>query len=350
MTYKKSPRFLICRLSAVGDCIHALPLLCALRDHYPKSLIAWAVHPGAAPLLEGHAALDELIVVDRRELTSPRGLWRLRRRLRSRRFDVAIDPQSLSKSAIVARLSGAPRRIGFGVPQGRELSRWLNNRQVTPIAGHVIDRYLQLLRPLDIDAGWVRFDVPEDERAQAAAAVFIRDAHLALGFAVLNPGAGWDSRLWPAERYAQVARHLGTTRQLPSVVVWSGERELAWAHQIVGRSGGQAILAPATTLPELAALLRRARLVVASDTGPLHLAVAVGTLSVALHGTTRPEDTGPYGPSHIALQETYDGGTSRRRRRADNKAMQAIRVEYVCAACELLLDRGDLRRPVQNMA
>ena len=98
------------------------------------------------------------------------------------------------------------------------------------------------------------------------------------------------------------------------------------------------MLAPATTLPELAALLRRARLVVASDTGPLHLAVAVGTLSVALHGTTRPEDTGPYGRSHIALQETYDGGTSRRRRRAYNRSIRANRFEYVCATCELFFE------------
>ena len=123
MSEPKSPRILIVRLSAIGDVLHGLPVLCALRDALPQAHLAWVVEGRAADLLAGHPALDELIVVRRRWIKSPRAVLDLRRRLRGR-FDVTIDVQGLIKSALAARLSAAPRRIGFAAPQGRELSPW----------------------------------------------------------------------------------------------------------------------------------------------------------------------------------------------------------------------------------
>ena len=148
----KSPRILIVRLSAIGDAIQTMPVACALRERFPEAFLAWAVEERAGTLLRGHEALDELIVLPRGWLKSPGGVWRLRRRLRDFRFDVAIDVQSLTKSAVLAWLSGARRRIGFGNPGGRELSKWLNNERVDPKATHVVDRYLELLRPLGIES------------------------------------------------------------------------------------------------------------------------------------------------------------------------------------------------------
>ena len=162
------------------------------------------------------------------------------------------------------------------------------------------------------------------------------------GFALLNPGAGWPSKRWPVERFAAVARHLGRERHLPSVVVWAGAAEWSWADQIITTSGGWAHIAPRTTLLELAELARRARLFVGSDTGPLHLASAVGTPCVGLFGPMPAERNGPYGLQHISLQKVCLEGSRRSLRRADNESMRAIEIDEVCAACEQILSRRRL--------
>ena len=345
MMNDNGPRILISRLSAIGDCVLTTPVLCALRKHFPSAHIAWVTEPGPASLLEGHACLDELIPVRKRWFKSPRHVRALRARLRQSRFEIAIDPQSLTKSALVGWLSGAQVRIGFDKPRGRELSRWLNCELVAPQADHLVDAQLELLEPLGIDAPSVEFQMPRQAAAEKKIDEMIRGLHLGCDFVVINPGAGWDSRLWPAERFGRVARHLGHEFQLPALVAWSGQRELAWAETIVARSGGHAMVAPKSSLPELVALMRRGRLFLGSDTGPLHIAAAVGTPCVSLHGTTRREASGPYGAQHIALQKRYQAGTSRQRRRADNAAMREIEVDTVVDACARVLQ---LRRSTRS--
>ena len=332
-------RILIVRLSAIGDVIHGLPVLNALRDRYPHARLAWVVEDRASDLLRGHASLDELITVPRGWLKSPRVVWQLRRRLRALRPDVSIDLQGLAKSAIVARLSGAGRRIGFGCAKGRELSRWLNNELVESAAAHIIDCNLQLLQPLGIESPAVRFAVAESQQDAQWARQTIAQAGLGEGFALLNPGAGWPSKLWPADRFAAVAAYFGRQLRLPAVVVWAGQKERALAERIVADRAGGARLAPPTTLGQLAALARRARLFVGSDTGPLHLAVAVGTPCVGLYGPMPAERNGPYGPGHIAIQKATFQGTSRQRRAAPASLMEAIEVKDVCEACARLLRR-----------
>src|SRR5262245_53960415 len=126
----RTPRILIVRLSAIGDVIQGVPVLCALRHALPRAFLGWVVEGRAADLLEGHPALDALIRVPRGWLKSPRQVWRLRQQLHEMRFNTAIDLQCLTKSAIAAWLSGAPRRIGKGGEDGRELSRWFHNKLV----------------------------------------------------------------------------------------------------------------------------------------------------------------------------------------------------------------------------
>jgi lipopolysaccharide heptosyltransferase I len=338
MDAEASPRILISRLSAVGDCILTIPLATALRERFPSAFIAWVVQGGCAAILEGHSALDRLIVVKKGWLRSPQEVTRLRSKLRAMQFDVTLDPQSLSKSAIAAWLSGAPRRIGFARPLGRELAPLLNNQTIAAQATHVVDCQRELLKPLGVEPGAARFGIPIRTDARRFAADFLEKSRLHAGYVLLNPGAGWDSKLWPAERYGAVARCLAEKLKLPSVVVWSGDRERAWAETIVEQSGGHSTLAPSTTLPQLAALAAGARLFVGSDTGPLHLAAALGTPCVGLYGPTRPEVCGPYGPGHQAVQAFYQEGAGRERRGADNRAMQAITVEMVCDACARAFD------------
>ncbi len=332
-------RILIVRLSAIGDVVHGLPVLCALREHLPGAYLAWMVEGKPGDLLSGHRALDELIRVPRGWLKSPRTVWQLRQRLKSLRFDIAIDVQGLTKSALAAWLSGARQRVGFAGVDGRELSGWLNNHRVEPQGTHVIDRNLELLTALNIVRPQVRFDLPRLPADEARASEILSTAGLTGGFVVVNPGAGWTSKLWLPERFAAVARHLGRDRGLPSLVVWAGAQERAWAESIVAGADGHAQLAPSTSLTELVALLRRARLFVGSDTGPLHMAVAAGTSCVGLFGPVSALRNGPYGGGHAAVQKVCLTGTSRERRTAGPSSMAAITVEDVAAACDRVLSR-----------
>jgi lipopolysaccharide heptosyltransferase I len=324
-------------MSAIGDTLLTLPVACALRRAWPDAYLAWVVEEKSSPFVANHPALDETIVLPRGWFTSPARVWWLRQTLRSRQFDIAIDCQSISKSALACWLSGAKQRIGCRGQYGAELSPWLNNRLVPTQTTHLTDRSLELLAPLGIHQPAVEWHPPVDEQAIAAMGDYISAAGLEAGYAVLNPGATWDSKLWEMDRFAAVARHMRARHGLPSLVVWGGERERGWAEQIVAQSDGAATLATSTSLHELAALLIGARLLVSSDTGPLHLSVAVGTPVVGLYGSTRPADCGPYGPPHIALQRQYEAGSRRHRRRADNHAMRQITIDDVCQACDELL-------------
>jgi lipopolysaccharide heptosyltransferase I len=342
---EKSPRVLIVRVSAIGDVIHGIPVLCALRDALPQAFIGWLVEGHMGDLLEGHPALDELIRVPRRWWKSPREVWRKRQRLRELRFDTTIDLQCLSKSAITAWLSGAPRRIGKAGVDGRELSRWFNNELVDACGNHVIEHYLGMLQPLGIESPTVRFDLPELEADAQLAEKFLRERGL-IGrrFAVLNPGAGWPSKVWPAVRYGAVARHLGREHGIPSVAVWGTKHEISLAQRIVECGARQVHMAPPTTMSQLAALCRRAALFVGSDTGPMHLSVAVGTPTISLHGPSRAEWCGAYGPKNIRLQVRYEDGSSLERRTADDSAMQEITSKMVTDACDQLLGAQSTRR------
>jgi len=344
MSLDGSPRILITRVSAVGDCILTLPMLCALRQNYPDAMLAWVAEPGPAQLLDGHPDLDQLIVAPKGWLQSPATILQLRKQLRQLRIETVLDPQSLTKSSALGWLSGARRRIGFARPRGRELACWLNRENHTPTALHIVDAQLELLKRLDVASSRVEFRLPTDPAAEQVVDQFLRQAHLGQGFVVLNPGAGWKSRSWPAEHYGLLARALGEQLNIPSAVVWSGDEERCAAQRIREKSAGHAILAPRTNLRELAALLERARLFVGSDTGPLHLAGAVGTQCVGLYGTTHPSASGPYGETHQVVQAYFqEYRRSRARRRASNDAMQAITPDRVFARCRDLLSDAQHR-------
>jgi lipopolysaccharide heptosyltransferase I len=328
------PRILVSRLSAIGDCILTLPLLCALRRAMPDAMLAWVVQSAAAKILESHECLDEVIVVQRRWLKSPKQVWNLRRRLRGLQVHISIDAQSLFKSAAAAWLSGAERRIGFGPPLGRELSYRLNNEIVHAQSQHIVDKHLELLGPLGLEPKLVEFRLPSFAAESAFMSVALRELGLQTKrFAVLNPGGAWASKRWPPERFSQLASMLGQRLGIRSLVVWSGEEELRWATDIAVAAAPYAVMAPPTNLRELTAVLRQAAFFVGGDTGPLHIAAATGTSCVSLHGTTNAKLSHPYGPQHIALQKYYQAGSAHQRRNAANDAMRAIHVAEVFHAC-----------------
>ena len=337
-TSERAPRILIVRLSAIGDVIHGLPALCALREAMPNAFLGWIAEGTAGDVLDGHPALDELIRVPRRYWKSPGEVWKMRRRLRALKFDVAIDLQCLTKSALTAWLSGAPRRIGKSGEHGRELSRFINNELVEAGGTHVIEHYLCMLSTLGIANPAPRFDLPERPVDANYADGFLRECGLAgQRFAVLNPGAGWPSKMWPAERYGELAQHLFRTHGIRSIAAWGIPPEQPLAETIVAASDGHALLAPKTSMLEFGALCRRAALFVGSDTGPMHLSVAVGTPTLSMHGPSRADWCGAYGPTNVRMQIRYEAGSSLERRRADDSAMRAITVPMVSHACDRLL-------------
>jgi len=315
---------LIVRLSAVGDCVHALPAIAALRAARPDLRIGWAIDDRSAPLLAGLPEVDEFFVLPRRALAGKGLLARcgaflaLRRKLRAAGFQAAADLQGLAKSALVTLASGAPLRIGLGRAAGaRELS-WLacNCRPEVPAgARHVAERSAALLVPLGLPAG-AALPLPRlPVHAGAAARVAGLLAELGLAarpFAVLNPGAGWETKRWPPGSFADLAASLRQELGLEVLITWfgAGERELAG----MICSGGAARPAPETTLPELVELLRRSALCVGSDSGPAHIAAAAGTPTVALFGPADAVRNRPLGPAVEVLTAQADCAPCWRRR------------------------------------
>jgi len=332
-----TPRILLVRLSAIGDVIHTMPVACALRERFPQAYLTWVVEERAGELIDGHPAIDQRIVLPRGWLRSPAGLWQLRKQLKNLAFDTAIDAQGLTKSAVVAWLSGAKQRIGMGGRWGREISRWLNNDLVPTDGLHAIERGLKLLEPLGIQSPAVRFDVPAAAADQDTAVELIHGLGLDDGFVLVASGAGWPSKLWPIDRYSAVAAYLGRRWNLRSLLIWGSDAERARAEQVIAAAEGHALLCPKLTLLQLAAVARRARFAIGSDTGPLHLAAAAGARCIGLYGPWPADKHGPYGPQHINLQKMCMDGTTHQRRHAPSLYMEAIDIGLVCEACDRMM-------------
>jgi ADP-heptose:LPS heptosyltransferase len=295
---------LLVRLSSIGDVVHTLPALAALARAGHEA--GWIVEPAARPLLEGHPLLGRGVLCAPPARGLPlRSVRETAAALRRSAFDVALDFQGLWKSAAWARLSGARKVIGFARAFRREPASALlmSERVEQPAAArHVIDKNLALLQPLGIDGlGQREFPLPalraEEERVEQE----LRELGLG-GFLILNPGGGWESKLWAPEAFGALARGLADLGVQSLVTFGPGEESLA--DRVVTASAGQARKAFPTTLREYVVLARRARIVVAGDTGPLHLAVAVGTPVVALFGPTDPERNGPFRAKDRVVRRT----------------------------------------------
>jgi len=298
------------KLSSIGDVVHALPVAAALKRHAPGTRITWVAEAREATVVRGHPDVDAVVVADTRgwRRTRPgvpamREALAVARTLRAAAFDVAIDLQGLLKSGFLTALTRAPRRIGFapGVARERASAVFTNARVRPPAhARHVVEQYLALLAPLGIADAGVEFRLPVDPAAAAVADDFLAGAGIkpADRLVVLNPGAGRTDKQWPRAHFEALARGLASEAEARVVVLW-GPGEAHDAHAIAAAAG--ATPAPPTTLAELAALARRARLMIAGDTGPLHIAAALGTPCLALFGPTSAARNGPYGRGHRAL-------------------------------------------------
>jgi lipopolysaccharide heptosyltransferase I len=338
-------RILIVRLGSLGDIVHALPAAAALRQHFRDAQIDWLVEARHASVLELVPIIDRRVIVNRGSQASAGdagptpGVVETIRHLRTRGYDIAVDLQGLIKSALFARLSGARRVVGFDRRSLREpLAAVFYSETYAVGASHVVDKNLGLVSALGIESTLRRF--PIDVPASPAAVAVQQDLGRVGSYAMINPGAAWPNKRWPAGRFGAVAAWLRERHALPSVVVWgAGERDLA--ERVSEASGGAARIAPPTGIGDLLAIAQGARLVVSGDTGPLHLAAAVGAPIVGLFGPTDPMRNGPWDAADISLSRFHVCGCHYRRRcRRRRPCLEDISIGDVQGAVDRRLAAG----------
>jgi 3-deoxy-D-manno-octulosonic-acid transferase/heptosyltransferase-1 len=309
-------KILIVKLSAIGDVIHTLPALTALRRHFPESRIDWLVEEGASDLVEGHKAVSRALVWRRGEfvrrlktgrIPSAVGLFsKLLLQLRDTRYDLILDFQALLKSSLWILLAKGRRKVGFGPGMEHSEKSYFFLKERIPAVSmemHALDRGLVLLRALGIPDMPVLYDVPIGAADEEAAHQLLTSKGLRpeKPFVAINPVAKWPTKLWTPDRFTELAERL---LQKGFQVGFTGSREDQLLIDDIAQGLGASVLRldGQTTLRVLAAVYRSASVVVSTDTGPMHLAAAVGTPVVALFGPTAPWRTGPYGEGHVVLR------------------------------------------------
>lgn len=332
--------FLVIRLSSIGDIVHTLPAVAALAETFAGAGIDWAIEPRYAPLLEGNPFVRRVLSFDtlgwRRRLASAVTLEEAARSvlaLRERPFDAAIDFQGLLKSALLARLSHARERVGFSEYGLREpLAAVFYTERVAIREGmHVVEESLALVERLGAKRpSREHWQFPLPRRSEDDEFVARELARLgAEAFMIINPGGGWMAKRWAPENYAELIQRL--ERDLPwKILVTGSPEEDPMIEEILARAVPSRAILFRSTLTQFIALARRAKLFVGGDTGPLHLAAAVGTPIVAIYGPTDPARNGPFSPSDIAL--TNYGPIDHTRRGANQSYLSGIRVEAVLEA------------------
>lgn len=336
----------------MGDVIHSLPAVAALREAHPDAVLGWAIEERWSALLSSASArlgrrspgkplVDHLHLVDTmawRTAPFSDSTWReisqTIRGLRSVRYDISIDIQGAIKSSVLGRLARPRRRFGFAQPW-EHLATMFYDHQVQATGTHIVERNFCLAAAAGAQSlPSVPFPIPHDAVAEVWVEAELRKRNLR-DFVLVNPGAGWGSKCWPAERFGELARRFSTFGLATLINFGPGEEALTAA---VESSSAGAATRISCSLAELIALTRRATVFVGGDTGPLHLAVAVNTPTVALFGPTDPARNGPYGGRAIVLRSPQSLTTYKRSANFDD-GLASITVDQVLDATSRLLER-----------
>ncbi len=356
----KIERLLIVRLSAMGDVLHTLPAVHALREAFPHAFIGWLIEERWAELLCAAGSprrgcrsalrplVDEVHTVNLKAWRkSPLAIPTLQRMatvwndVRDAHYDAAVDLQGAMRSAVLARWSGAHVVYGAAEPRESPASLWYT-RRVIAHGRHVIEQNISVAQSIikgraKLSQAELPGDLPHDPQAELR--IGQRLAEHGIGdFAILNPGAGWGAKRWPAGRYGEVAHKLADQGVRSILNYGPGEEELVRVAEAASAGTAQVMNCSIT---ELIALTRRARLFIGGDTGPLHLAGALRVPVVAIYGPTDPARNGPYGTHSIVLR-SGESVTTHARRGAADVGMLTIGSEAVVAAANALLG-GALR-------
>ena len=292
-------KILIIKPSALGDIVHTLPFLAAVHNRFPEAEIHWVVARGLHRFLEGHPMITKLWIMDKdiwkkisRLHKSVPEIIHFGRALAAERFDISIDLSGLLRSGLITWAAGANERLGFSdSDEGSPLFYTHKIRGGTNI--HAIDRYLKLARLMGCDVSKVEHPMPP------IVGKISENSFLSEQFCIIAPSAGKEANKWPAERFGQLAAGL----PIRSVVI-SNRADAPVVDEVVAASGGKAIsMAGKTGLKELAALISRAEFFISNDTGPMHIAAALGIPVFAIFGPANPVRTGPYGCNHTIINK-----------------------------------------------
>jgi lipopolysaccharide heptosyltransferase I len=332
-------RILIIKPSSLGDVTHALPILHLLRRRYPNAKISWLLAPHCSGLLEGHPDLDEVILFDRRRFgtawknpAAGLDLIRFKRDLRRRQFDWVIDLQGLFRSGWLAWQTRAPVRIGFA--NAREFAPlfYTHRIPISTMEQHAVDRYLRIALAAGCDDNPVEFPFALTESDRAAVSEMLGNG---LPVAVLLPGANWQTKRWDADKFEALVAPLRERFGLRSVVA-GGPDTLDLANSIPSALN----LAGKTNLPQLVALLERASLVIANDSGPMHIAAALGKPLVTLFGPTNPIRTGPYNRPESVVRLDIPCSPCYSRHCSHTSCLRWLTIEPVLATAAEQLSNG----------
>ena len=342
---------LIVKLSAIGDVIHTLPALNALRQHFPRARITWLVEAAAASLLEGHPALDRVLVSQRKHwlegLSGPGRRRHLKaivafiKKLRDTRYDLIFDFQAALKGGILIALARGRRKIGFGRGLEHQEYSYLFLNETVPAVDmeiHALTRGLMLLEQVGIPAGEITYNlsISPQERERVSRMLVEGGLRRRVPMVAINPVAQWETKLWDNGRFAALADRLIEQHDV-TVVFTGGLPDKEIVGDIVNRMHCRALdLTGRTTLKALAAVYEQAALLVSTDTGPMHLGAAVGVPVVALFGPTAPWRTGPFGPGHRVVRANPGCAPCFKRRCPTRDCMAGITVDRVMAEIEQL--------------
>jgi len=309
------PRILVVRLGAMGDVIAALPAVASLKHSIPHSKITWVIEPHWSPLLEGNPYVDSVILLDRRTISGIRRAWH---ELRAVRFDLAVDFQGLIKSAVVATIARPERLVGFDAVHAREFpASWFYSTKVSIRGYHAVERNLDLAAAAGASSLLRTFPLPAG----------VPEGHLPDGdFVLASPLAGWGAKQWPLEYYSELAKRLRRECGIPLVL---NAPEPIHAPDCESHASGLLGLIHAT---------RKALAVVGVDSGPTHLAAALGKPGVAIYGPTDPARHGPYGTSFTVLRSPGTQ-TNYERTPAPAAGMREITPQQVLDQLEPILAR-----------
>jgi heptosyltransferase-1 len=317
----KATRILVVRLGSMGDVIHALPAVASLKHSFPGCQLWWLIGARWVPLVEGNPFVDCIVPLESRRLPALVGALR---QLRGARFDLAVDFQGLIQSALLATLARPEQLFGFHQSQVRErLAAVFYSRRIRTCSDHVVDRNLELAAAAGANNALLTFQLPPGAP----------EGELPEGpFVLASPLAGWAYKQWPLEYYALLARLLKLRFRMPLVLCGPPS-----AAELLGSVDEVRVLL--TRIPGLIYATRRAAAVVGVDSGPLHLAAALGKSGVAIYGPTDPARNGPYGGNFTILRSP-DAVTTYKRRREISPWMRAISPEAVFEALAPKLEQG----------
>ena len=340
---------LIIKLSAIGDVVHALPALEVLRKNFPTCRIDWLVEEEAFPIIQGHKDIDEILVSRRKRWTSSllrlKDIQRIRREaqalvriLRSREYELVIDFQGLLKSGVFACLAKGRRKVGMA--GAREGARFFLSEPPYPVSydQHAIDRYLEFCCHLGCSKTQWSGRIPyEDSHVRRVRELLQIHGINGQPIIAINPVARWETKLWPLNRFAALADRVQQEWGLRVVFTGSGA-DTGYIEAIRERMKTDSInLAGQTSLKDLACLYDISRLLVTTDTGPMHIAAAMGCPVVALFGPTDPRRTGPYGNPHRVIRLDLECSPCFKRKCYNTKCMDNIQVAQAFEALREIL-------------